>query len=395
MTPSPTSFADLANITLTADCIAQGTPVEPCDPYGRPFQPYAVLPARLLSWLGIGLDDTGTLGILLAFTTVGMVIGLAILLARSWQRGAAGLLFTQTAIALTAISPAVVLGMERGQIEQLTAALVVIALLTLTSTTRTRWLGVLTSLLATMTKYLTVGMFLAYTNRETLTNRRWAPIIAIVLSATFLLVSLPSVLQAADTSGSGNPQTSMSAFGLTATIATPLSGSPLFYGPPEHVAAMWSTLRIIGIVIFAVLVILFFFLLKRTRLPKMSTPAWTLTIGSGGVLLLPYLIGSSHDYRLVFLIPLIAGAGMWLGSTANRGFRAIATFIVIACTLSAITSASMLPTPQGWRWPMWAVVVADTGLAAVLALMLALVLSGGRTRGGQSYRQRTSGAFGH
>jgi hypothetical protein len=395
MTPSPTSFADLANITLTADCIAQGTPVEPCDPYGRPFQPYAVLPARLLAWLGIGLDDTGTLGILLAFTTVGMVIGLAILLARSWQRGAAGLLFTQTAIALTAISPAVVLGMERGQIEQLTAALVVIALLTLTSTTRTRWLGVLTSLLATMTKYLTVGMFLAYTNRETLTNRRWAPIIAIVLSATFLLVSLPSVLQAADTSGSGNPQTSMSAFGLTATIATPLSGSPLFYGPPEHVAAMWSTLRIIGIVIIAVLVILFFFLLKRTRLPKMSTPAWTLTIGSGGVLLLPYLIGSSHDYRLVFLIPLIAGAGMWLGSTANRGFRAIATFIVIACTLSAITSASMLPTPQGWRWPMWAVVVADTGLAAVLALMLALVLSGGRTRGGQSYRQRTSGAFGH
>ena len=374
MTPSPTSFADLANVTLTADCIAQGAPVEPCDPYGRPFQPYAVLPARVLAAPGIGLNQTGILGVLLAFTTVAMVIALGILLARSWQRGATGLLLTQSAIALVAISPAVVLGMERGQIEQLTAALVVIALLTLTSTRGTRWLGVITSLLATMTKYLSVGMFLAYANRETFTRRRWAPIIATALSAAFLGISLPSMLQAAETSGSGNPQTSMSAFGLTATIATPLSGSPLYYGPPEDVAAMWPILRIVGLAIFIALVLALFFALRNMELPSTNTPAWTLTIGSGGVLLLPYLIGSSHDYRLIFLIPLIAGAGIWLGSAKDKRVCISATFIVAASTLSAVTSASMLPTPQGWRWPTWLIVTGDLGLALTLALVFAIAV---------------------
>lgn len=374
MTPSPTSFADLANITLTADCIAQGSPVEPCDPYGRPFQPYAVLPARVLASMGIGLDQTGILGVLLAFTTVAMIIGLAILLARSWQRGATGLILTQVAITLAAISPAVVLGMERGQIEQLTVALVVIALLTLASQRHTRWLGVIMSLLATMTKYLSVGMFLAFANRTTFTHRRWAPLIAAGLSAAFLVISLPSVLKAAETSGSGNPQTSMSAFGLTATIATPLSGSPLYYGPPENVAAIWPSLRIIGLIFFIALVVALFFAVRGLALPRTNTPAWTLTIGSGGVLLLPYLIGSSHDYRLIFLIPLIAGAGIWFGTDTNRRGRTVAAFTIAACTLSAITSASMLPTLQGWRWPTWVVITGDFGLATVLALVLVLML---------------------
>jgi len=384
MTSSPTSFADLANITLTADCIAQGNPVEPCDPYGRPFQPYAVLPARVLAFFDIGLDQTGILGVLLAYTTVAMVIGLALLIARSWQHGAVGLLLTQVAIALAAISPAVVLGMERGQVEQLTAAFVVVALLTLSSRGHSRWLGVLASLLATMTKYLSVGMFLSFANRTTFTQRRWAPLIAAALSAAFLVISLPSVLKAAETSGSGNPQTSMSAFGLTATIATPLSGSPLYYGPPEYVAAIWPSLRIIGLVFFIALVVALFFAVRGLELPRTNTPAWTLTIGSGGVLLLPYLIGSSHDYRLIFLIPLIAGAGLWVGSTQDGRARIIATFIVTASTLSAVTSASMLPTPQGWRWPTWMVVAGDLGLLLALALtlaaaLIALVGSGART----------------
>ena len=389
MTPSPTSFADLANITLTADCIAQGAPVEPCDPYGRPFQPYAVLPARVLAFFGIGLDQTGILGVLLAFTTVALVIGLAILLAKSWQRGVAGLLLTQAAIALAAISPAVVLGMERGQIEQLTAALVVIALLTLPSQRNTRWLGAASSLLATMTKYLSVGMFLAFTNRGTFTQRRRAPIVAAALSGIFLIISLPNMLQAAETSGSGNPQTSMSAFGLTATIATPLSGSPLYYGPPENIAAMWPTLRIVGLAIFLGLVAALFLIIRDVQLPETTSPAWALTIGSGGVLLLPYVIGSSHDYRLVFLIPLIAGAGLWMGSIQNGRARIIAIFIVTASTLSAITSASMLPTPQGWRWPTWTVVVGDLGLMVVIALTVAMALSALRSR------QDTDSAINH
>jgi len=185
---------------------------------------------------------------------------------------------------------------------------------------------------------------------------------------------LPNMLQAAETSGSGNPQTSMSAFGLTATIATPLSGSPLYYGPPENIAAMWPTLRLIGFAIFIVLVAALLFIIRGAQLPATKSPAWTLTIGSGGVLLLPYLIGSSHDYRLIFLIPLIAGAGIWLGTSSDSRARSVSAFVVAAGTLSVLTSASMLPTPQGWRWPAWIVILGDLGLIMILALVLALAI---------------------
>jgi len=185
---------------------------------------------------------------------------------------------------------------------------------------------------------------------------------------------LPNMLQAAETSGSGNPQTSMSAFGLTATIATPLSGSPLYYGPPEHIAAIWPTLRLIGFAIFIVLVAAFFVIIRGAQLPATNSPAWTLTIGSGGVLLLPYLIGSSHDYRLIFLILLISGAGIWLGTSSDSRARTVSAFVVAASTLSVLTSASMLPTPQGWRWPAWIVIFGDLGLIMVLALVLVLAI---------------------
>ena len=380
MTPSTTSFADLANITLTADCINQGLPLEGCDPYGRPFQPYVVLPARVLAYLGIGLDQTGIPGTLLALTTVAVVIGLALLIAARWQRGPVGLIVVQTALALSAISPGVILGMERGQIEQLTLALVTIALLVLGSNTPIKWLGAIASVLATAIKYLTVGMFLAFANKDALRQRPWAVIAAIAASGLFLLASLPQIMQAAETSGSAVPQTTMSAFGLTTTIATPFSGSPLFYFPPENIGQMWPTLRIIGFIAFAAATAVAYLIVRRIPLPATSSLAWTLTVGSGGVLLLPYLIGSSHDYRLVFLIPLLAGAALWWGTSPHR--PGLPAFLVLASTLALVTSASMVPTSQEWRWPTWLVIVGDIGLFCVLAFTAALAIAGlvGRAR---------------
>lgn len=373
MARSATSFADLANITLTADCITQGLPVEGCDPYGRPFQPYVVLPARVLAWMGVGLDHTGILGTLLAMVTVALVIGLAFLIASRWQRRPAGLIAVQVALAACAISPGVILGMERGQIEQLSVALVTVALLSLTSNSTIKWLGVITSFLATAIKYLTVGMFLAFANKSALRQRPCAVITAIAASGLFLIASLPQIRQAAETSGSAIPQTTMSAFGLTTTIATPLSGSPLFYFPPPEVAESWPALRIVGLILFAVAVAISFVLLRTTTPPSLRSPAWSLTIGSAGVLLLPYLLGSSHDYRLIFLIPLVAGAALWLGEARNHN-PIVPLFLVGAASLALLTSASMLPTPQEWRWPVWFVVIGDLGLFCVLALGAALSL---------------------
>ena len=375
MTASSTSFADLANITFTADCLANGQPIEACDPYGRPFQPYVVLPARLLEALGLGTQSTGAIGVLLGFITVTLVGWLAFLVASRWQRGAASLMGTQIALTLGAISPGVILGIERGQIESLTALLVVAALLAFTKSTAIRWLGIPASLLATALKYLTVGMFLAFANKATLSRRNLAVLTGIAVSGAFLLLSIPQLSQAAETSGSGTPQTTMSAFGLTNTIASPLSGPTLNYFPPPEIAEAWTILRIIGFVLFAVAIAGVYLIVRRLELPAANSLAWVLTIGSGGVLLLPYLIGSSHDYRLIFLIPFIAGLGLWWGGTDEAHAKRMPPLLITLATLALVTSASMLPTPQGWRWPTWLVIAGDIGLFAVLAATAALALS--------------------
>ena len=384
MTPSTTSFADLANITLTADCINRGLALEDCDPYGRPFQPYVVLPARVLAFLGMGLNQTGIPGTVLALTTVAVVIGLALLIAARWQRGPAGLIAVQMALALSAVSPGVILGMERGQIEQMTLALVTIALLVLGSRKPIKWLGTFVSVLATAIKYLTVGMFLAFANKDALRQRPWAVITAVAASGAWLLASLPEIMQAAETGDSAVPQTTMSAFGLTTTVATPLSGSPLFYYPPENIAEMWPTLRIIGFIAFAAASGLAYLIVRRIALPDTSSSAWTLTVGSGGVLLLPYVIGSSNDYRLIFLIPLLAGAALWWGTSPDR--PVLPAFLVLTSTIALVTSASMVPTPQDWRWPTWFVITGDIGLFCILALTAALATVGliGRARSSSS-----------
>ena len=92
----PTGFGDLANVTDTADCLRAGEPLEGCDPYGRPFQPYVVLPARVLAALGLGLAQTGILGV--ALFTVATVTG----------QTASGLLVDRLACQAAAAAAAVV-----------------------------------------------------------------------------------------------------------------------------------------------------------------------------------------------------------------------------------------------------------------------------------------------
>lgn len=387
MTSSSTSFADLANITFTADCLANGQPIEACDPYGRPFQPYVVLPARVLAALGLGTESTAAIGVLLGFITVALVAGLAFLVAAHWRSGAIALYGTQIALALGAISPGVILGIERGQIESLTAVFVVTSLVLFTKPTAIRWLGVPLSLAATALKYLTVGMFLAFANRAVLTRRNWAVLAGVIASGVFLNFSIPQLRQAAATSGSGTPQTTMSAFGLTNTIATPLSGPTLNYFPPAEIADAWPTLRIVGLILFAVVTAALYLLVRRIELPPTNSLAWVLIIGSGGVLLLPYLIGSSHDYRLVFLLPLIAGAGLWWTSSPTTKTGLLPPALVLAATLALVTSAAMLPTPQGWRWPTWLVVLGDIGLFGILAVVTSLALAAALRTGSRATLQ--------
>jgi hypothetical protein len=371
-TPATVSFGDLANITATADCLANQIDVEACDPYGRSFQPYVVLPARILNFFNLGLENTGALGIALAAIFFLTITALSILIARSWTKSTPLLFAAQALLALVAISPPSMLAIERGQIEQLTLALVVAALLAFSAKhTTTRYVGSLTSLVATGTKYLSVGMFLPFINRSLFTKANKAVLIGLALSAVFLFWSISDVLLATNTSGASTPQTTKSAFSVTTLLATVYSPESVTHVPSAEVVTNWSTIKLASYAIFIALVITWIAILKIRRTSTQSLPttsgAWILTLGAGGVLLFPYLLGNSHDYRLIFLIPLLTGS--LLLSQENK---TIGITLTIAAAIAAITSASMIATPNGWELPTPLMILGDAALMVLLSGITAL-----------------------
>lgn len=382
MTPSTVSFGDLANITATADCLANQTPIETCDPYGRSFQPYVELPAQLLNAANLGTNNTGVIGIALAIIFLLTISLLSITLALTWKKSTISLIASQALIAVIAISPASMLAIERGQIEQLTLALVVLALITLSVSTQSRfanlsYLGSFSSFIATATKYLSIGMFLPFIHRNMFIKKNLAVFIGLTLSAIFVLVSLPSVLQATETSGAHDPKTTKSAFGVTTLLATAFSGENLFYEANNEVINNWQTITIAsyGLSILAIIIWVAILITasnrrettKKILANELEQLPWVLTLGSGGVLLFPYLLGNNHDYRLIFLIPLAAGAALLSEVRPVTG-----TLLAVCAGITALTSAPMITTSSGFSWPNLALLVGDTGLLILISGIAAL-----------------------
>lgn len=371
-TPASTSFADLANITATADCLLAHLPVAECDPYGRPFQPYVVLPARLLALGGWGTAQTGLLGVLLAMCTTLTVAALALLLARGWRRGLGSLGLAQGALALLAVSPPVMLAVERGQIEQATLGLVLAAILLLRNDTVGAWGGALLSLAATASKYFCVGMFLPLARPDSWRRRRWPVLLAMAASGVFLLASVPEIRQAVDASQAGTPQTTRSAFGLATMLATMLSPWPMGFEPPPAIAARWGTLHLVGLALLLLLVVASAAVMRRTALRLPSPLATTLLLGGGGVPTLPYLLGTSHDYRLLFLLPVAAGCARWIGETPDSALPRLPLAILILSVGAALGGTSMVVGAGHAGLPRAALIVGDLALLGTLALVLAL-----------------------
>jgi hypothetical protein len=385
MTPSTVSYGDLANITATADCLANQVPIDTCDPYGRPFQPYVELPAQLLNAANLGTNSTGVIGMALAIVFLLTITLVSITLALTWKKSTITLAASQSLIALIAISPASMLAIERGQIEQLTLALVVISLIMLSISPRShfapfRYLGSLASIIATTTKYLSIGMFLPFIHRNMFVKKNLAVLIGLALSTIFVLVSLPNVLQATETSGAHDPKTTKSAFGVTTLLATAFSGQNLFYEASNEVINNWQTITIASFVLFFAATIIWMAILINARTRSQTTDInladereqlpWILTLGSGGVLLFPYLLGNNHDYRLIFLIPLAAGAALL--STRRP---VVGTLLAVCAGISALTSAPMITTSSGFSWPTDVLIVGDASLLILLSGVAALWLT--------------------
>lgn len=374
--PETTSFADLKAILATSLCMQQHVDYTTCDPYGRPFTPYVVLPARILAFLGRSLDDATVLGVALAVVLVLTVAALGLVLAASWRGRLPGLIVGQCVLALAAVTAPVMLAVERGQVEIITLTLSVVALLAL-SRHNVGWRvgGAVAAVLAVVSKFFAIGIFAPFLRRGRV---NWLAVGALVVSAAFLVLSWSDLSQAAGTSRTDEPATSRSQFGAMALIATLLSSDPITGVPSAAVVEHWSWVRAGSWAITVAAILVAAFALPKPLIDALddAVTARVLLIGSAGILVLPYVLGASHDYRQVFLLPLIVGALLWTSATSGSA-RWIPALVAGAALISLVTGASMILTPSDsmWHatlmWPKWGLVAGD------VALLFALAVGGG------------------
>jgi hypothetical protein len=193
-----------------------------------------------------------------------------------------------------------------------------------------------------------------------------------VASGAFLLASVPEIRQAVDASQAGTPQTTRSAFGLATMFATMLSPWPMGFEPPPAIAARWGTLHLVGLALLLVVVVGSVAVMRRTALRLPSPLAMTLLLGGGGVLALPYLLGTSHDYRLLFLLPVAAGCARWIGETPDGAPPPLPLALLLLSLGAALGGTSMVVGVGHAGLPRAVLVLGDLALLLTLALVLAL-----------------------
>jgi hypothetical protein len=354
----PTGFADLANVTATSDCLITGDPIEMCDPYGRPFQPYVALPARVLSAANLGIADTGYIGVALAALWIALIGALGTWIAARWQRSIGELLMALAALTIAAIAPPSLLAVERGTLDIVVVALAAVGLL-LIAGARARVgivLGTIALSISVVIKYFAIGVFVAF-----IAPRRWRvlPLIAAGICTLILLVNFSDLIQARETAKANLPSTTRILFSSTTGLVTLLTEDPTAFFPAEGQVINMVALRILGSVIFATWVAVFLVLLRRIASPPYAS--WLLITGGGFLLLLPYFLGDSNDYRLIGLLLPLAGVLHW----RNRGSARL-WFPVTLILFALITGSAMVTNEFGFLMPKPAIFVGDLALAGAL-----------------------------
>lgn len=376
----PTGFGDLANVTDTADCVRSGGPLEGCDPYGRPFQPYVVLPARILAFLGLGLAQTGVLGVLLAVLWVVVIGTSSTWIALRWSRGAGELTLSLLTVVVAGVAPPTLLGIERGTLDIVVVALAMGGLLVIAAVDQRtapygRWLGEaigsIALALAVVVKFFAIGVFAAF-----VAPRRWRvlPLVAGGVTTLWLLLNMDDVLLASRTAGSNVPSTTRIMFSSTTLFVTALTEDPGAFFPAEGQMLPMALLRVLGVLLVLAFAVIWWLWLRRS--PSMPTSSWLLVAGGGFMLLVPYVLGESNDYRLIVLLLPMAGLLRWRASSsraASEWRRGAAVWTAVGCTLLAlVTGSAMLPNEYGFLMPEPVLLVGDLALAAALGMCLAV-----------------------
>ena len=373
-----TGFGDLAFITATADCFSTGvTDLDSCDPYGRPFTPYGLIPGTFLSWFGLGLEHTGILGSLLALIWVALIFWLTYQVVRNWTSSYTELTLSILALTLFGVSPTVMLAVERGTLDILVAAFAAIGLIGFATSSLARQAGsTILLFLAVIIKYFAVGVFAPF-----FAPRRWsiAASIGAVATVVFMIVNLDNLRLASEIAGTGGVATTRLSFSNSTGLVTILVTDPLAFAAPVEQGLSGFALRVMSLFMFLLIVVCLTVALRHIlKVAHSDTPqsSWLLIVGGTFALTIPYLIGSSYDYRLIVLIVPLTGFLLWLKTTQVRSLRITLWVLITATVLAVMTSASMAVNEYGFIVPKLLIVLGDAALATVLAFGVALFING-------------------
>ena len=350
--PVSPGFFDLRSVTSGWECARQHVgdwPDNPCDPWGRPENYPRIWIAA--SVLGLGQDDTYVIGTLIV---IGFFAAAVVVLPRDARIGDA------LVYALALCSPAVMLGVERGNVDLALFTLVTVAGLVMRRMARGAVVASALILLAAILKLFpiaAVGMFTGLPRRAAVTCiTSVVGLFALYAAATFRdIQTIDRVL----------PQDDEYAFGLH------IVGGWL--GRLAGSGHLWDAALIVLTAVAAIA-------LRRrlgSRLAMDPSRQLDFFCAGAGIYVATFALVRSADYRLVFVLLAIPQLVRW--AAAGRGL-ALATLLGVMVTL-------WFPTEWGWtNVPLlddvirkWNDIVVAGGVALPLAAPAQLVAFTGLT----------------
>ena len=185
----------------------------------------------------------------------------------------------------------------------------------------------------------------------------------------FLIWNFDDLLQAQGTARSNILSTTRIMFSSTTGIVTALVEDPLAFNPPEGQTLNATALKIIGALILILLVAIFTIAMSRLNIEAPTGSPWYLIVGGTFILAIPYVLGESNDYRLLFLLLPLAGILVWIG---QGGPGKLLWPITIALVFACLTGASMITNDSGFIVPKLALIIGDLALAITLSFGVAV-----------------------
>lgn len=320
------NYADLQQLTATADCIAQDASwtllSQTCDPLGRAHN-YPTIWAKALALLGVGLDDTQALGAGLMVMLIVSVASMGLLVLHSLDRGLHPTTTDWLVWTVACVSPPIWLAMDRGNTDIVVLAILVLGI-ALTVRNTPIWPGVIIAVAFTVKVFAfgSVLMLACLQSHRRITIAAWAVFTGAGLAV--LWRELPII-------SARTPRSDETSFGVSVI--------PIRY---QEVWDPWQGEgRVIGLIATGLFLAGLAAVLLAVRLKRVkpvasdlvcalveSQSAATLFLAGAGTFLVAYLAGTSYDYRMIFLLPCV-GALLALRRTKRNSARVLAVTLVL------------------------------------------------------------------